>query len=331
LALACVIGAACAVLLLAGGGTRRIELVGGLLPLKQGWSDAMDHESVHQTVVAPHRSGHRIFAPLDEPVMHSITSDIPNMDDSAMEPTNNYEDKLNRKLLRLQREKAALAARKQDIMDGLISDRYSQQQRVAADTVVADHQRLRDALVRARQQQWGDYAKASQSYAAAKVHSTMRADEYLKRRSRVMSRIKKLDDLLSYGDGQTSTEREVWHKEWMPYQDAHAHAHAASAQNEDLDDLLTDIQGQAEAMGDDTAKMALLDKVKQLHNAIKGGAEKRTLTIPDKRSWRKMSTDLDTYSSHLEHRDPLDTDAAWAWNKPRSSSNDWRRRDEMAT
>jgi len=117
----------------------------------------------------------------------------------------------------------------------------------------------------------------------------------------------------------------------MPYQDARAHAHAASAQNEDLDDLLTDIQGQAEAMGDDTAKMALLDKVKQLHNAIKGGAEKRTLTIPDKRSWRKMSTDLDTYSSHLEHRDPLDTDAAWAWNKPRSSSNDWRRRDEMAT
>jgi len=355
----CVLGAACAGLLLAVGdlhASRRSALVGGLLPLKQSWSEAMDHESVHARVARPHHDGHLIFAPLDEPVMHSITSDIPNMVDTAMTPTNNYEDKLNRKLLRLQREKAALVVYKHGIIDGLVSDRDWQQQRVAANAVGSHSQRLWDALARARRQQWGMYEKASKSYANAKGRSTMRADEYLKRRGRVMSRIKHLvsdiltecyecyilahrcvlisytysqDDLLSYGDGQTSSARDVWHKEWTPFDLAHAApVSASSAQNEDLDELLKDIQGQAEAMGDDPAKAALLDKVKVLHDVISGGGdEERALTIPDKRSWRKMNSDLDTFSSHLNERDPLDTDAAWAWHQPRTSSEQWRRRD----
>ena len=89
----CVLGAACAALLLAvaGQSARRSELLGGLLPLKgshqfdgvplhhyrhyhpddnQAWSD-MNWRS--RTAIAPHGSGHRIFAPLDEPVTHSIT------------------------------------------------------------------------------------------------------------------------------------------------------------------------------------------------------------------------------------------------------------------
>jgi len=359
LVLAAVLGVGlCGVLLLAGGAgeARREELVGGLLPLKQDWSDRLDHESVHARVVAPHRSGHRIFAPLDEPVRRSITSDIPNMVDTALEPTNNYEDKLNRKLLRLQREKSALTDRRQDIIDGLVSDRDWQQRRAAAKAVVAHHQRLRDALKRARQREWALYEKYAMSYALAKTHSTARADQYLRRRSRVMSRINELDRMLWDGDGQTTTERGKWHQEWAPYELSHSHDDAtkyssssssqsyttssssastthssSSAGSGDIDRELDDILGQAAAVDDAQERKALLDKVKQLHDIIKGGSkEDRMLTIPDKRSWRKMNTEYKDYSRFLTRREP-NLDEAWAWHEPKSSNFEWRHRDEKAT
>jgi len=364
LMLAAVVGVGlCGVLLLAGGAgeARREELVGGLLPLKQDWSDRMDHESVHDRVVAPHRSGHRIFAPLDEPVRRSITSDIPNMVDTALEPTNNYEDKLNRKLLRLQREKSALTDRRQDIIDGLVSDRDWQQRRAAANAVVAHHQRLRDALKRARRREWALYEKYAMSYAFAKTHSTARADQYLRRRGHVMSRIKELDDMLWDGDGQTTTEREKWHKEWAPYELSHSHNDAAkysssasshayssystssssssatshtmssSAQSGDIDRELDDVLGQASAVDDAQERKALLDKVKQLHDIIKGGGdENRMMTIPDKRSWRKMNTEYKDYSRFLNRREP-NLDESWAWHEPKSSNFEWRHRDQQAT
>ena len=310
-----VLGALCGAVLLAVGGLRgapegRSALLGGLLPLKPAWADSMDHEAVYRRVAAPHRQGHRIFAPLDEPVLHSITRDIPNMVDTALEPSNNYEDKLNRKLLRLQREKESLEARKHDIIHGLVSDRDKQQRRAAARAVDAHHQRLRDALKRARREQWAQYEKAATRYAQARTHSKMRADEYLKRRSRVMARIKELDQLLTYGDGQLMTEREKWHSEWLPYEHAHGpgrvsgqdedvalpHDNAPPASSEssvpdgDLDGLLTSIEGQAAALGEDSEKEALLANVKKLHSIIAhGGSEngganvKVPVTIPDKR------------------------------------------------
>jgi hypothetical protein len=276
-----VLGALCGALLLAVGGLRIVQeqrsaLLGGLLPLRRAWADQMEHEAVYAQVAAPHRQGHRIFAPLDEPVRRSISRDIPNMVDTALEPSNNYEDKLNRKLLRLQREKEALETRKSDIIHGLISDRDWQERRVASQAVDAHHQRLRSALERARREQWSQYEKAAKRYASATRHSTMQADEYLKRRGRVMARIKELDTLLTEGDGQLTT---------APENDHPASSGSGVPADGDLDGLLTSIEGQAAALGDDTEKQALLANVKKLHSIIAhGGSEHaKVLAVPDKR------------------------------------------------
>ena len=255
---------------------QRSALLGGLLPLRRAWADQMEHEAVYAQVAAPHRQGHRIFAPLDEPVRRSISRDIPNMVDTALEPSNNYEDKLNRKLLRLQREKEALEMRKSDIIHGLISDRDWQERRVASQAVDAHHQRLRSALERARREQWSQYEKAAKRYASATRHSTMQADEYLKRRGRVMARIKELDTLLTEGDGQLTT---------APENDHPASSGSGVPADGDLDGLLTSIEGQAAALGDDTEKQALLANVKKLHSIIAhGGSEHaKVLAVPDKR------------------------------------------------
>jgi hypothetical protein len=275
-----VLGALCGALLLAVGGLRaaqerRSALLGGLLPLRRAWADQMD-KAVYARVAAPHRQGHRIFAPLDEPVRRSISRDIPNMVDTALEPSNNYEDKLNRKLLRLQREKEALETRKSDIIHGLISDRDWQERRVASQAVDAHHQRLRSALERARREQWSQYEKAAKRYASAKTHSTMQAGEYLKRRGRVMARIKELDTLLTEGDGQLTT---------APENAPPASSGSGVPADVDLDGLLTSIEGQAAALGDDTEKQALLANVKKLHSIIAhGGSEHaKVLAVPDKR------------------------------------------------
>ena len=332
----CVLGAACAALLLAvaGQSARRSELLGGLLPLKgshqfdgvplhhyrhyhpddnQAWSD-MNWRT--RTAIAPHGSGHRIFAPLDEPVTHSITSDIPNMVDTAMETSNNYEDKLNRKLLRLQREKAALAQRRQDIIDGLVSDRNNAALSVSVAANSAENQRLESALERARAREWAIYQKATKSFADSESQSRAKADEYLSKRNRASSRIKELDDMLTHGDEQMATKRETWNKEWAPYELAHPEARSAtsgsSSQGGDLEALLSDIQGQAAALGG-SERNSLLDKLKKLHDIIDGGGaeEKPTLAIPDKRSWRKMSTGLEDFAAHLNERSVLDTNEPW--------------------
>lgn len=274
-----VLGALCGALLLAIGGlhgaqNRSSALLGGLLPLRRAWADQMDHEGMYARVAAPHRQGHRIFAPLDEPVRRSISRDIPNMVDTALEPGNNYEDKLNRKLLRLQREKESLETRKNDVIHGLINDRNWQQRRVAAKAVDAHHQRLLSALTRARREQWAQYEKATKQYASAKTHSTMQADEYLKRRSRVMSRIKELDTLLTEGDGQLTKARENG-----------SPTSGSGVPDGDVDGLLTGIEGQAAALRDDNEKQALLANVKKLRSIIAhgGGEHAKVLTVPDKR------------------------------------------------
>ncbi len=76
--------------------------------------------------------------------------------------------------------------------------------------------------------------------------------------------------------------------------------------------LLSDIQGQAAALGG-SERNSLLDKVKKLHDIIDGGGaeEKPTLAIPDKRSWRKMSTGLENFAAHLNERSALDTNEPW--------------------
>ena len=236
----------CGALLLAAGGLRgaherRSALFGGLLPLRRAWADQMDHEAVYARVAS-----------------------------------NNYEDKLNRKLLRLQREKEALETRKSDIIHGLISDRDWQERRVASQAIDAHHQRLRSALERARREQWSQYEKAAKRYASAKTHSTMQADEYLKRRDRVMARIKELDTLLTEGDGQLTT---------APENAPPASSGSGVPVDGDLDGLLSSIEGQATALGEDTEKQALLANVKKLRSIIAqgGSAHAKVLAVPDKR------------------------------------------------
>ena len=46
-------------------------------------------------------------------------------------------------------------------------------------------------------------------------------------------------------------------------------------------------------------------------------------------SWRKMTSDNNDFSRHLEQRDPLDTSAAWAWHAPQTSGPEWRNRDQL--
>jgi len=247
--------------------------VGGLLPLKQEWSSREN---------APHGDDHRIFAPLSKPVEQSISADIPNFDDTAMAATNNYEDKLNRKLLRLQRERDALRQHRRDIIRGLTKERDSQRRDVARLAVDSHRLRLHDALRRARRRQWALYLQAKNAYEESRNHSRMRADEYLKRRDRIMSRVGKLDHMLSHGDGQMSTAKERWHSDWAPFETEHA-----------------------------------------------GDGNAASLTVPDKRSWRKMQADYADYKRYLEQRAPLASEAAWVQRKRSTSSAEWRHRDGM--
>ena len=194
LVLAMVALAGCALLLVSFQFAHgRTALISGLLPF-------MQHAFSGRVPPRPGPSNaHRLFGALDRPLEQSITPDSSH--GLAVPAGIEHVDKLNRKLLRLQRERNALTARRQQIIGELMTDRDRHRRRVASNAVVSHHQRLRGALMRATRRERALYAQAGLGYLAAKTRGSMRAANFLRRRDRFLTNAKQLD-LMVHGDGQ---------------------------------------------------------------------------------------------------------------------------------
>ena len=194
LVLAMVALAGCALLLVSFQFAHgRAALLSGLLPI-------MQHAFSGPVPPRPGPSNaHRLFGALDRPLEQSITPDSSH--GLAVPAGIEHVDKLNRKLLRLQRERNALTARRQQIIGELVTERDRHRRRVASNAVVSHHQRLRGALMRATRRERALFAQAGLDYLAAKTHSSIRTANFLRRRDRFLSNAKQLD-LMVHGDGQ---------------------------------------------------------------------------------------------------------------------------------
>ena len=194
LVLAMVALAGCALLLVSFQFAHgRAALLSGLLPI-------MQHAFSGPVPPRPGPSNaHRLFGALDRPLEQSITPDSSH--GLAVPAGIEHVDKLNRKLLRLQRERNALTARRQQIIGELVTERDRHRRRVASNAVVTHHQRLRGALLRATRRERALFAQAGLDYLAAKTDSSIRTANFLRRRDRFLSNAKQLD-LMVHGDGQ---------------------------------------------------------------------------------------------------------------------------------